>query len=157
MKNFIERNSPIFVIGAFTLGILLIIVIASSFRKQKSPELVPLTNEQVQNVETSSPAETDMPSGYEVDKKYGTLEIKYTLQGFDPKDAKSIQNQLVRWTNTTEIPITINSIIKSYPELNDGIKIEPGKTFEFRLYKPKLWSYKEAKSEKMGTVFVVDN
>jgi|GEM_PF-1639102 len=157
MKDFINRNSPIFVLGFFTLVVFTIVITVSHFRQQRSPELVPLTADQIEDIDTSNPNEMDIPTGYEVDQKFGIVEITYSLKGFDPKNAKSIQNQLVRWTNKSDTPLKIVQVTKTYPEFKDGITIEPGKTYEFRLYKPKLWSYKDEKTGTMGSIYVVDN
>jgi len=158
MNDFIKRNSPVFVIGIVTLVVFIIITIVSQFKKSREPELVSLTTSQVTELETTDPRNISMPTEYEADKKYGILEIEYTQQGFVPQNARSFQNQLVRWTNATDTPLNIVQLTNTYPELKDGISIKPGETFEFRLYKPRLWSYeREDNKDQFGTIFVVEN
>ena len=157
MNDFIKRNSPVFVIGTVTLVVFIIITIVSQFKKHQSPNLIQLTTDQIKTLDMSDPREIEMPTEYEVDKKYGILEIEYTQEGFVPQNAKSFQNQLVRWINNTDTPIQLDPITNTYPELKDGTTIKPGEVFEFRLYKPKLWSYEDAKTKNSGTIFVIEN
>ena len=84
MKEFIKRNAPIFVIGAFTVIIFLIIIIVSQFRKQKSPEMKPLDNQQKVFIDTSVAEEVRATESKQVDDKFGTLEIKYTCNKLLP-------------------------------------------------------------------------
>lgn len=157
MKDFINRNSPIFVIGGFTLVIFIIVSLISQFKKQKSPEMIPLSENQIKYVESSSPKEINIPTEYEVDKNFGAKEITFTRDGFEPKDTQVVLNQKVVWVNKTEAPIKLAQIIPSYTEFREAITIIPGGTFEFRPYKPKIWSYKETGSEFKGSIFVIEN
>ena len=157
MKDFIQRNSPIFVIGFFTLVVFVIIIIFAQFKKQISPELKPITKEQATNMENFDQPKTRVPEISEVDQKFQPIEILYTDNGFEPKNSKVVVNQLIRFTNKTKDSIKILQITKTEDQYKDGISIEPDSTAEVRLTKPKTWSFYEEVTEFKGSVFVVDN
>jgi len=156
MKEFIKRNSPVFVIGTFTAIIFIVLTIVSQFKKQSNTNLIPLTDNQIKIME--EPAPKTLPVAEEIDSKYGPLEIEYTTEGFNPKNTKSYQNQLIKWTNKTDTAITMQAVTKTHKDFPNEVEIKPGETFEFRLTKPKLWSYQQKDNTKMfGTIFVLEN
>lgn len=156
IRDFIKRNSPIFVIGGITAILFLIITIISRFKEAQSPTLVPLTDSQIQEFEKTEEPVTKTTD--EADTKYGTLEIEYTLEGFMPKNTKSYPNQLVRWTNKTDGTISFSQVTKTHKTFPEVVEIKPGESFEFRLTKTKLWSYQiKDNPNHFGTIFVLDN
>lgn len=91
----------------------------------------------------------------DVDLTYGLLDISYGQFGFEPGHNKIQVGQKVRWTNGTKDPMKLEQIIRSYSELDSPVQINPGDTFEFRMYKEGLWTYKEADHRHYGSVFVL--
>lgn len=90
-----------------------------------------------------------------IDNKYGIIEIEYIPGGFAPNNVKAIQGQLVRWINKTDKDIRIQQIIYLYDELSVPVVIAPGATFEVRLTKDKLWTYKETTNANYASIFTV--
>ena len=90
-----------------------------------------------------------------IDNKYGIIEINYTEDGFISNNVKAIQGQLVRWTNKTNADMKLQQIISLYDELSTPATIAPGETFELRLTKDRLWTYKEANHAHYAGIFTV--
>jgi hypothetical protein len=156
MKDFIKRNSPVFAIGVFTAVIFLVITIAAQFREAPSPKLIPVTENQMQELDATK--DSTLPVPEEIDTKYGPLEITYTVEGFTPKNTKAYQNQLVRWTNNTDTSLTIVPVAKTHKNFPTEVEIKAGETFEYRLTNPKLWSYQEKdNSLNFWTIFVLED
>lgn len=85
-----------------------------------------------------------------------TKEIAYTENGWEPMEAATLRTQMVRWTNTTEETIEIESLDRVYEELNNGIVLEPGESFEFTFARKGIWRYQEKNSANWGSVFASD-
>jgi len=85
-----------------------------------------------------------------------TKEISYTVDGWEPMEAGILRNQLVKWTNSTEEMIEIEPLDKIYEELNEGIVLEPGESFEFRFTRKGIWRYQEKNSSNWGSIFTSD-
>jgi protein-disulfide isomerase len=90
-----------------------------------------------------------------VDARYGIIAINYNEDGFDQNNVKAIQGQLVRWKNNTKDEITLQQLINLYDEMLIPVKIAPGATFELRLTKDKLWTYKELNHRHYASIFTV--
>lgn len=90
------------------------------------------------------------------DKNYGTIYIEYTPFGFRPNNIKAHKNQLLSVKNTTKAPMRLQQIIESYAELSKPVTIEPEASFELRLSKEDLWTFKEASQRHYGTIYVVN-
>lgn len=88
------------------------------------------------------------------DKLYPPIEIKFTESEFEPAEIQAFQGQLVKWTNTINKPITIEQRIDKFDEFEDGITIEPGETYSFRLRDRKLWTYWENEFKARGAIFI---
>jgi protein-disulfide isomerase len=119
------------------------------------------------NITVDTPLETTQSTATEItsvkksddsriiDNKYGVIEIDYIEQGFVPNNVKAVQGQLVRWTNKTKSPIKMQQIISLYDELSTPLTIDAGATFELRLTKDKLWTYKEMNHAHYASIFTV--
>ncbi|MBD3365810.1 thioredoxin domain-containing protein [candidate division WWE3 bacterium] len=81
-------------------------------------------------------------------------EISFTEEGWNPKEASVVKNQVVRWTNTTEEEIEIEQLDKLYDDFEENKVIAPGETLEFKFTRPGVWRYQEAGSLSWGMVFV---
>ncbi len=90
-----------------------------------------------------------------IDNKYGIIEISYTEDGFISNNVKAIQGQLVRWTNKTNTDMKLQQVISLYDELSTPATIAPGETFELRLTKDRLWTYKETNHAHYAGIFTV--
>lgn len=157
MKDFFQRNSPIFVIGFFTLVVFLIIIIFAQFKKQISPELKPITDQQMSEIKRFETPQKEIASIEETDKNFPAIEIIYNDQGFEPKNSKVVQNQLIKFTNKSKNPIKILQITDTEIDYKDGIYVEVEKTVEIRLTTPKTWAYREEQSDYRGSIFVIKN
>lgn len=165
IKEFLKRNKSIFSMGLFIAVVFLIIIITSSFRQPKRPNLQKIQESDplysVSETKNNEPFESiqetqESTEAYrEFDEKYGVVEIVYEENGFIPKNYRAYKGQLVRWVNTTEEPIYLEQKMKYYSELEEPIKIDPNGTFELRMEKEKLWTFQERDTRSFGSVFVV--
>jgi len=85
-----------------------------------------------------------------------TKEIFYTETGWEPMEAGVLKTQLVKWTNNTAETIEIEPLDKTYEDLNDGVVLEPGESFEFNFARKGIWRYQEKNSSSWGSVFTSD-
>ncbi len=179
MQSFLKRNMPVFVIGFITFAVFLGIIFRgetqvpdaaeSPYLKKVSDDTSDINetatysaNPQITNnftdPETSIQVvipEEPVLSPEEVDAQFGVAEVFFRPDGFEPIEIDIEPNQLVRWTNETDREITIyQTSYKKYDEWETDAVIPPGGTFEFRFYKPKIWTYKERESMEFGSVFV---
>ena len=104
--------------------------------------------------DTSEATPPETLNSLQVDQTYGILEIAYTNDGFVPDDTTAYLGQKVRWTNKTDKQIKLVQTVSRFPELEGGITIAPGKTFEFRPNKDRLWGYREEFSGNTATIFI---
>jgi hypothetical protein len=174
MKAFFDRNKPIFVIGLITLVAFLVIIAAAQKKPVETPNMVKLNSEDSQkflappeqNPSDSNSAVTETPKQAQtlqsseaykdVDTKYGIISIDYTTNGFTPKNNDAVKGQLVRWTNKTSNDIYLQQLMPTYTELKEPVLIKAGGTFEFRLYKTKLWTYQERDIKSFASIFVME-
>lgn len=89
-----------------------------------------------------------------IDETYGTLEISYTSEGFEPKDTKATTGQKVVWTNNSEEDLVFVQLIPKYEELLEPKTIAPGETFEFRLRDIGLWTYRAEGQVSRASIFI---
>jgi len=82
------------------------------------------------------------------------MEIKYTNNGWDPKEAQPFRGQTVRWENTTQEPIFLQGLSKNYKDLNKIIRIEPGEYFEYKFPLGGIFKYQELHTKSWGIVLV---
>lgn len=87
----------------------------------------------------------------------GYVEITYTSSGFEPDYAVISRGQKIRWTNVTGKEMILRQTGPFYDELKDGVKIDPGQSFDFALYKPVLFSYEEGTTLEFGQISVRSN
>jgi len=108
-----------------------------------------------QTSETTQSSETRTEEQLAFDNRYGIIEIEYNEFGFRPNNVKALVGQLVRWTNATKKDIQIQQLIQVYPEFAQQMTLKPGQTFEMRLTKDKLWTFKEVSHRHYGSIFAV--
>lgn len=165
IKNFIERNKPIFTIGVATLVLFVGIIAYYRLKPHKETGLTKIGNESTFNVvEEEKPntqdlgqvAETQPTISIEqsLDEKVGILDIEFKATGFSPKIARSIQGQAVRWINNTDKIIYLKQKTPTYPELTEPVQIEPGQSFSYRLNEYGTWNYEEDLSKYFATIEV---
>lgn len=173
MKDFLKRNVSVLVVGVVTLVIFLVIIILAQTKDYYKPELIEVNKEAAftkreEEIQSSIPEqsvntnvdnlvdikEVQESTPGEIDVKYGILEINYTENGFEPKNTSAQLNQLVRWVNKTQNTIELEQLTNNYIEFTNPITINPGSTFEFRVYKTKLWTYQEKNSRNFGSIIV---
>lgn len=87
-----------------------------------------------------------------------TYAIEITTEGFKPQEAEIALGQTVVWTNNTESPVVLKPSIKNevYPELKDGVTIQPKEKYEFKPYKTDRFDYFDEQSLKFGYVLPYD-
>lgn len=83
-----------------------------------------------------------------------TLEILFNTNGWEPKSTSAYPGQLVRWTNQTTQTVIFKQIDYKFEELKNGVEIKAGESFEFRLYKDRLWRYKDEITGKWAEIFI---
>jgi hypothetical protein len=179
IKRFFDRNKPIFLIGTL-MGIVFIGIII--FYKIKPKEETRLSEmgeadqefyqviyENIdepnynypnpQDGSTEEPINSRIGNGLSeqtIDEKYGTLEIEFTEEGFEPRVTRAVLGQEISWKNSAERTIYLHQRTKKYSELKDLIEIAPGETFNFRMTQLGIWAYDENESEKFGSIDVRD-
>lgn len=180
IKGFYNRNKPIFIIGTI-IGVVFIGFIAFYNLNPRTPtELQEINNEmdrefyKVAYENLSNPqnsyyeGESDEYSDHtrisdeeairlsiqNIDETYGTLEIKYTTDGFRPRATRAILNQMAKWTNETDKTIYLHQRKNTYSELEKLVEIKSGESFEFRLTELGIWTYEENGSRNFGEIDV---
>ena len=120
-KNFIDRNKPILVVGSLTLVIFLVITFVSTKRETKRPILNEIRENETFIVESEKDIEVDnsIESLEELDayveenaeeiydSVLGITLIEFTENGFQPKNARAVQGQILRFVNKTKETITV--------------------------------------------------
>lgn len=173
IKNFLERNKSIFVIGVI-LGIVFVaIILFYVIKPHEETELsnVKTADQQFYKVayenldeensgnnleetgDENQPQEEKTPE-MTTDEKYGILQIDYIDSGFSPRITRAALGQAVSWTNKTDKTIYFRQIKKSYPELEELIEIKPGESFNIRMTVLGIWSYEESESRNFGSIDV---
>lgn len=91
-----------------------------------------------------------------VDQRFGTKEIEFVDNNFDPRNSSATAGQLVRFTNNSENTIVLTQIMKKYEALSDDVTIKPGESFEFRfeLRKQGLWTYRNVGNSNRASIMV---
>jgi len=154
IKNFIERNKPIFAIGTATLILFVGIIVYYRITPHKETGLSRIGNESnfnivgeektnMENEGIYSGSETSTSIEASLDEKVGILEIEYNENGFYPKAARAVQGQAVRWTNKTDKAIYLKQKTPTYTDLLQPVQIDPGQSFSYRLMKYGTWNYEE--------------
>lgn len=110
-----------------------------------------LTTEQKTKKEVTLEQATLSKEG--VAANYGTVEIRFTQNGFEPKNTTVYKWQIVRFVNETDKPITIKQTSPKYDEFENGVLIGAGNTFELEISKERLWTFMEVDSKKYGSIF----
>jgi len=82
------------------------------------------------------------------------MEIKYTEEGWDPKEVQSFKGQTIRWTNTTNKTIYLQPLDKSYEGLKSIVTIEPGQYFEYKFPSGGIFRYQEMATYHWGMVII---
>lgn len=162
LKNFSERNKPVFTIGLVTLVLFLLIIAFYAVKTHKGPGLKKIGNESSFTVtpETAgtSPSAVDQQTTrtsspeQNIDATFGITDVKFTDTGWSPKITRAIQGQVVRWTNNTAAAIFLRQKTPAYTELTAPVQIEPGQSFNFRMTKAGDWNYEEGVSGYFGTI-----
>jgi len=169
IRDFIERNKSVFVIGLLTLTIFLSIIVISEVRRIRkdvdSPKLIRVEKDTEITEATSSeegsgsriPSNLDtMNTLYsEVSKKYGVLLIRYTNKGFVPQNAKAILGQKINWVNDTDSNVYISQNTSFFDEFNTPIVLPAKGTLEFILYKDGKWEYQNTEKGFSGNITIL--
>jgi len=157
-----------------------LIILTSSTRKVKGPILAPseaipdnTTNQQESDAGVyqpkglwNAPSPSDQIVSEDVTpeapveetppvKPKEILEITFDEKGFSPPAANGFKYQTVRWTNKTDAAISIQQMKSFFDEFKKPVDIASGATLEFELTKAGMWGYKETRSGKMGSIFIV--
>jgi protein-disulfide isomerase/plastocyanin len=90
----------------------------------------------------------------ELKERAKTFDITFTELGWDPVESEVYVGQTVRWTNNTASDIVLEQLDPKFPELEGGIEIKAGKSFEFTVYKSNIWRYREKLSRSWGIMFI---
>lgn len=93
----------------------------------------------------------------EVAARYGAVIIRYTEDGFVPKNAEVFIYQEVVWINQTEEPIELRQLKVFYPEWRNNNKvIYPNETYSFTIPDTTegTWAYEEAGAKSYATIKV---
>lgn len=149
LKDYINRNSPIFIIGAITIVVFLFIIFISGNKDDKVQNTNLVVIDEVQNKKIDQENEIKKAKVNKIfDEKYGVVKFTYTFDGFDPMNKSIILNQLIQIYNDTDSLLKINQLIDAYPEFREGITIQPKQTFEFRPSKLRLWTIEDDLTKK---------
>lgn len=179
LKNFIERNKSVFVIGFFTFVIFMAVIIISQVRRlqgiNQGPTLIRV-EESTQSAENSgvtpfeeaylvggteesaedvSGSEPEINIYAEQDRKYGTMRVEYNTNGFVPKNAKAILNQKVKFVNATNWEMKIVQKTSFFNEFKSPVVIPAGGFFEFRLTRDGVWTYEEEATKSFGSIIIL--
>jgi plastocyanin len=169
MKEFFNRNKPVFVIGLLTL-ITFIALIVTSFNKrpenENSPKMIKLLEQEEMELEMEiipssgylDPSETTQSEDAArlFDRANEPLEIEYRVEGFLPVNARVRRGQLVRWVNRSSNDMILLQTSKIYPEWKEPVVVKRNGSYEFRMYKSGMFTYKDLNSTSFGSVFVFD-
>ena len=92
----------------------------------------------------------------EVDSQYGPLLIKYTEDGFNPRNTNGAKSQLVIWENSSDQIIELVQKIYKFDDWGKDTKyIQPGESLELRLLDAEgLWVYQDVKSGSGGSIYI---
>lgn len=149
LKDYINRNSPIFIIGAITIVVFLFVIFISGNKDDKVQNTNLVVIDEVQNKKIDQENEIKKAKVNKIlDEKYGVVKFTYTFDGFDPMNKSIILNQLIQIYNDTDSLLKINQLIDAYPEFREGITIQPKQTFEFRPSKLRLWTIEDDLTKK---------
>lgn len=169
--QFFKRNSPIFIIGllaALIFGVLIIIGQNSSSginlkeTLEATFNISSRSNTEPEDVYTP-PTETSLeetlvdPPGREIIKEpivIPDLIISFDGEKFIPKSTQTINGQVVTWVNNSGKTITIVELINKFKEFSEGVTLKPGESFTLKLYKDKIWTYKETATEAIGRMLI---
>jgi hypothetical protein len=165
IKNFVERNKPIFTIGIATLLLFIAIIVFYRLKAHTETKLNKIGNESTFNVVEEEKANMQDVGQYSetqpavsieqsIDEKVGILDIEFTSTGFKPKIARAVQGQAVRWTNKTDKTIYLKQKTPTYTDLTQPVQIEPGQSFNYRLNQDGTWNYEEDLSKFFATINV---
>ena len=161
LKNFSERNKPIFTIGLVTFVLFLLIIALYEVKTHNGPGMTKIGNESSFTVsqETSgtSPDAVQQPNQsvspeQNVDTTFGIVDVEFKDTGWVPKTTRVVQGQVVKWTNNTAAAIFLKQKTPTYTELKVSVQIDPGQSFNFRMTHVGEWNYEEGLSGYFGTI-----
>lgn len=169
MKAFFERNKPVFTIGLITfvvfLGLIFFYALKShnkltGLQKIESESPYNVTEEEIaQDLETKQVSETAQLKAQRetaTDASLGVINVEFTDFGWVPKFVDAAKDQKVVWTNKTGKEIFFRQRTPAYNDLTELIRIDPGKSFEFRMSVVGDWNYDESQSNDFATVRVFE-
>lgn len=171
MKAFFERNKPVFTIGIVTLIVFLGLIFFYAFKSHNNlTKLNKLGNESPYNVTEeeiiqeqedkqeieNAQIQAQEEKKIEIDSTLGTVNIDFTKYGWVPRLATAVKDQKVVWINKTDQDIFFRQRTPTYDALSELMKIEPGKSFEFRVSEVGDWNYDESLSNFFATVRVTN-
>jgi hypothetical protein len=175
MKDFIKRNSPVFVVGVITFFIFMGIIIQSQKNDTKETDLVGVEdyvvsfNDEVDRVipeedlsdflqqveESLETSEATWYPGKNTSMHGDVLFIEYREEkGFVPRNAVGISGKIVMWHNKTQNPIQIKQLTNKFDEFEPPVTIAPQKLFAIRMDIPGIWTYQEVETGEFGSVFI---
>lgn len=129
----------------------------SFFQQDKTSEdnALPDVSDVTESSGTQEPKSQKEELTYAEKERIKTLmEIKYTGNGWDPKEVQPFRGQTVRWENTTSEPIFLQGLSKTYKDLSKIIRIEPGEYFEYKFPSGGIFKYQELRTKSWGIVLV---
>lgn len=182
IRNFYERNKPIFVIGIFMAIVFIGLIIFYGVKPREETDLSKLNetdrefykvayenlgengsnvneNVYVSDFDTNTfpvPEEKSGLNQQQINERYGILEIQYTEEGFKPGRIRAALGQEVSWTNNTEKVLYFHQRKQTYPELEEIREIKSGESFKFRLTELGIWTYDENETGDYGYIEVKD-
>ena len=103
----------------------------------------------VEAIDTEQSSETKP-----ITKLNTVLEISFDANGFVPQNSGATLGQTVRWTNKSTNTLVLTQTGDTFSELAKPREIKPNESFDLILYKNLLWSYKDAQTEKVGSILI---
>ena len=82
------------------------------------------------------------------------MEVKYTAEGWDPKEAQPFKGQPVRWENTTNETIYLQPLDRNYEGLKNLVEIKPGEYFEYKFPSGGIFRYQEMATLNWGIIII---
>lgn len=175
--SFFKRNSFIFLIGGvIILGILTVIILAQNSEtgislRESLFNVTQREDEELEDVyfpEELSSEETvpkdiyinpsfDIPESRQTappPPKYPLIEVEFNGEYFNPRSFEAAKGQIIRWTNTSDSPITIVQLLRAFEEFDGGLVLSPGESYQLELYRDGLWTYKDKATGAKGRVLI---
>ncbi|MDC0449176.1 hypothetical protein OAL67_01050 [bacterium] len=165
IKNFIQRNLPVFVVSLITLSVFVVLIITSLSKNTPETQLVRVDSSEVNFEETEQPVEPPVDINaliQEVEESTestpsapeGVTLIRFVDGRFLPRNSIGKLGKVVMWKNETDRTISIKQLAIKFDEFSEPVEIGPNDYFVLTLSDTGMWTFKEIESDAFGSVFI---